>query len=103
MFSVEGAGKIADDQAGEEGAPPRAGEIKVADQGFCIGCRQGLPLDPSHPYCRECYGTWKVNRDEEREEKHCHICGTANKSTLKRPACYDCYRTHKGKLTFAGD
>lgn len=76
---------------------------KSTDQGFCIGCRKSLTLDPSHPYCRECYGQRKAKRDDEREEKHCHICGTANNSTLKRPACYDCYRKHKGKLTFAGD
>jgi hypothetical protein len=85
-------------------APARA-NAKVADQGqgFCIGCRKSLPLDPSHPYCRDCYTSWKVKRDDSREEKHCHICGTGNKSSLRRPACYDCYRKYKGKLAFVDD
>lgn len=76
-------------------------ESKTNGDGFCISCRKTLPLDPAHPYCRECYGAWKAKRDDSKEEKHCHICGTAHKSSLKRPACYDCYRKHKGKLTFA--
>jgi hypothetical protein len=74
---------------------------KDATSGFCIGCRRMVPLDPSHPYCRDCYGSWKTKRDAKRTEQHCHVCGTANKSTFSRPACYDCYRRHKGKLMFA--
>lgn len=85
----------------KEGAARTA--AKAGDQGFCIACRKSLPLDPTHPYCHGCYATWKAKRDDTKEEKHCHICGTANKSSLKRPACYDCYRKNKGKLAFAED
>jgi hypothetical protein len=87
----------------EKREPPARSEAKADGQGFCIACRKNLPLDPTHPYCKDCYSAWKVKRDEKREEKHCHICGTPNKSTLNRPACYDCYRKHKGKLVFADD
>ena len=86
-----------------EGPAPGRADAKANDQGFCIGCRRSLPLDPIHPYCRDCYNSWKVKRDERREEKHCHICGTASMSSLHRPACYDCYRKHKGSLAFADD
>ncbi len=97
------AEELATDSKRERGekASPRS-DAKDAT-GFCIGCRKSLPLDPTHPYCKECYTSWKTKRDEKQEEKHCHVCGVANKSSLSRPACYDCYRKHKGKLTFAGE
>jgi phosphatidylserine/phosphatidylglycerophosphate/cardiolipin synthase-like enzyme len=82
----------------ESGTPAA---IKVPEQGFCIGCRATLPMDPTHPYCRACYTAWKATKDDKREEKHCHVCGGANKSSLARPACYECYRKYKGKLAFA--
>lgn len=73
----------------------------VPENGFCIACRITLPMDPTHPYCRECYAGRKAKKDDKREEKHCHVCGAANKSSLARPACYECYRKYKGKLAFA--
>jgi len=76
---------------------------KLPEQGFCIACRTTLPLDPTHPYCRECYASWKAKKDDRREEKHCHACGTANKSTLARPACYECYKRLKGRIAFPGE
>ena len=75
----------------------------MTEQRFCIACRTTLPLDPAHPYCRECYASWKVKKDNRREEKHCHTCGTANRSTLARPACYECYKKLKGKIAFPGE
>lgn len=84
-------------------AEETSGRDSGSATGFCIGCRKSLPIDPTHPYCRDCYGTWKAKKDDRREEKHCHICGTANKSTLKRPACYECYKKHKGRLAFMDD
>jgi len=78
------------------GATPRSPE-----QGFCIACRSSLPLDPTRPYCRDCYAARKPKKDDRREESHCHVCGGANKSTFAKPACYDCYKKHKGRLAFA--
>jgi hypothetical protein len=78
-----------------------APSAKPTAVGFCIACRTSLPLDPIHPYCRDCYGTWKVQKDDRREENHCHVCGAAHKSSLARPVCYECYRKHKGTLAFA--
>ncbi len=82
---------------------PPAANGKLPDQGFCIACRASLPLDPTHPYCRDCYGTRKAKKDDRREEKHCHTCGTANNSSMARPVCYECYKKYKGRLVFAGD
>ena len=68
--------------------------------GFCIGCHTEIKLDPKSPYCRDCYKTWKKSGDNEREEKHCHVCGKPNKSTINRPACYDCFKANKNILEF---
>jgi phosphatidylserine/phosphatidylglycerophosphate/cardiolipin synthase-like enzyme len=80
---------------------PAAAATKPWESGFCIACRGSLPLDPAHPYCRECYSSWKLHKDDRREERHCHVCGIAHRSSLARPACYECYRQHKGSLAFA--
>lgn len=87
----------------ETPAAPSAAASKVPEHGFCIACRVTLPLDPTHPYCRDCYGAWKARKDDRREEKHCHTCGTANKSSLARPACYECYKRLKGRVAFPGE
>lgn len=84
----------------ERRMPTAATGAEVPEQGFCIGCRGSVAVDPTHPYCRDCYGKWKVTKDERREERHCHVCGSPNKSSFARPACYDCYRKYKGKLAF---
>jgi hypothetical protein len=70
-------------------------ESNKADGAFCISCKTSLSLDPTHPLCKSCYGKWKQIGDEDHEEKYCHICGKANKSTINKPVCYDCYRKHK--------
>jgi phosphatidylserine/phosphatidylglycerophosphate/cardiolipin synthase-like enzyme len=68
--------------------------------GYCIRCHAKIKLNPMVPYCKTCYTTWKKYEDDEYEEKFCHICGKANKSTLNKPGCYDCYKTNKTKLEF---
>ena len=73
---------------------------KSENSGFCIRCGTEIKLNPKIPYCANCYKTWKKFENEEHEEKHCHICGKDNKSTLIKPTCYDCYKSNKGKLEF---
>jgi len=75
-------------------------KVKLPSNGICIRCKASLELDPKHPYCKECYSSWKQFENETYEEKYCHICGGSNKSTMLKPTCYDCYRTFKGKLDF---
>jgi hypothetical protein len=73
----------------------------IPTNGFCIRCKADIRLDPKHPLCKECYGVWKQYENPNFEEKHCHICGKLNKSTLLKPTCYDCYKTYKDVLNFS--
>jgi phosphatidylserine/phosphatidylglycerophosphate/cardiolipin synthase-like enzyme len=68
--------------------------------GFCIRCRKDIGVDPTAPYCKECYASWSKWQNPEFEEKHCHICGKPNGSTILKPTCYNCYKEYKDTLTF---
>lgn len=93
--------KPADTTIGNSHKQPekKAAKSPLPDNGVCIRCRTKLKLDPNHPYCKDCYGSWKQYENENYEEKHCHICGKPNKSTLVKPICYDCYRAYKNQLS----
>ncbi len=69
-----------------------------ADNGYCIRCHTEIKLNPMVPYCRKCFTSW--NKNDEFEEKFCHICGKQNKSAKIKPGCYDCYTEYKAKLEF---
>ncbi|MFC2048042.1 phospholipase D family protein [Chloroflexota bacterium] len=71
-----------------------------ADNGYCIRCHTEIKLNPMIPYCRKCYGSWNEYKNDEFEEKCCHICGKQNKSTKLKPSCYGCYTKYKDKLEF---
>ena len=68
--------------------------------GYCIRCHTEIKLNPMVPYCRKCFTSWNAYKNDEFEEKVCHICGKQNKSTKIKPTCYDCYKKHKDKLEF---
>ncbi len=70
------------------------------DSGFCVRCHDVLKADPSHPYCKGCYAKWKQYENPEYEEKFCHLCGGASKSSMRKPTCYDCFRTFKDAFSF---
>jgi hypothetical protein len=70
-------------------------KARKKEEGFCIRCKAPLNLDPTHPLCKGCYGVWKQFGNEDHEEKFCHLCGKQNKSTINKPACYECFRNHK--------
>jgi hypothetical protein len=76
-------------------------KISVPANGVCIRCKAAIKLDPKHPLCKECYAIWKQYENPNFEEKHCHICGKTNKSTLLKPTCYDCYKKYKDILPFS--
>lgn len=67
-------------------------------KGYCIRCGTEIDLNPMVPYCRKCFSAW--NKNNEFEEKSCHICGKQNKSTKNKPTCYSCYTKYKNKLEF---
>lgn len=77
-------------------------DTKVAngEKGFCIRCKKEIALNPSVPYCVDCYKSWKKYKNPSYQEKYCHICGKDNASMLNKPVCYDCYKQNKEK--FAG-
>jgi hypothetical protein len=90
-----------------EKSPPKKKAVsdkpkKTSSKGFCIRCEKSIPLNPTRPYCRDCYHDWVEydDEDEEYEEEVCHICGNDNPSTLLRPACRPCYRKNKSRLEF---
>lgn len=72
-------------------------EPSIKTTGFCIRCKIPIKLDPYHPYCKKDYQQWKKFKNENYKEKKgvCHICGKLNNSSLKKPACLDCYNKNK--------
>jgi len=72
-------------------------ESPKKNSGFCIRCKSEIKLDPTHPYCKKDYQQWNKFKDENYDEKNgvCHICGKPNKSSLKKPACINCYKKNK--------
>jgi len=76
------------------------GQDAAPDVGFCVRCRAALKADPSHPYCKDCYATWKQFGNADYEEKYCHLCGNPAKTSMNKPSCYDCYKSFKGALHF---
>jgi hypothetical protein len=68
-------------------------------RGCCIRCKAAVTLNPEHPYCGDCFKSWKRYENPAYQEKHCHMCGADNASTFAKPICYDCYSRHKAKPT----
>jgi phosphatidylserine/phosphatidylglycerophosphate/cardiolipin synthase-like enzyme len=69
--------------------------------GHCVRCDAEIKLDPSHPYCKKCFTSWRKYENPEYEEKYCHVCGSDHKASLLKPVCYKCYKKHKNDLEFA--
>lgn len=73
------------------------------EQGFCVRCREVLPVDPAKPYCKRCYRSWNRYKNDKYEEKHCHTCGKDHVSTLLKPVCRTCYKKYRRFLTSLAD
>ena len=73
----------------------------IPSKGFCIRCKGVISADPSQPYCRRCYTSWKRSANKAYQEKHCHTCGSEHTSTLLKPVCLSCYRMYKDVFEFA--
>ena len=69
--------------------------------GFCMRCKTDLPANPTQPYCKRCYASWKRYENKTYEEKHCHTCGKEHKASLLKPLCSTCYSKYKDVLEFA--
>lgn len=70
----------------------------AAEGGHCIRCGKGIALNPSAPYCPDCYKVWRKYENSTYQEAHCHICGKEHPATMTKPVCYDCYKANRGKF-----
>ena len=75
--------------------------LAVPAERFCIRCGVVLPANSTQPYCNHHFKIWNRYKNEEYEEKYCHICGDEHTATFKKPACLACYRKYKDVLEFA--
>lgn len=67
--------------------------------GYCIRCKKEISLNPSTPYCIECYKSWKQYENSAYQEKFCHVCGQEHKATMIKPVCYTCFKKNKKLFT----
>ncbi len=63
--------------------------------GYCIRCKANIPLDPSKPYCENCFSVWVKYEDPAYKEKNCHWCGKTTKTTIEYPLCRSCYNKYR--------
>lgn len=84
---VEAEGKSSDKGNGKK--------VENDKKGVCIRCKKEVVLNPSTPYCIDCYKSWKKYENFAYQEKYCHLCGKDNASTMNKPVCFDCYKEHK--------
>ena len=89
-----------------ENSPSNKQEDKIestspnGEKGFCIRCKKEIPVNPSTPYCIECYKSWKKYENPTYQEKYCHLCGKEHSATINKPVCYDCFK--KNRKIFSG-
>ena len=87
-------------ESGEDGSerPRRKATRSTAqtpETGTCIRCGESIAANAAQPYCSRCYRSWNQYKNDDYEEKHCHICGNGHKATKRKPVHPACYRKHK--------
>lgn len=82
-------------------SPKKKSKEKSAHlDGHCIRCNTPITLNPEAPYCKDCYRVWNQFKDEEYEERFCHMCGIEKSTTMLKPVCYSCYKANKNLFEF---
>ena len=99
-FAYVKAPKVVDKDFRKENEQTKKTKEIKGHQGHCIRCKKSIDLNPLVPYCKDCYNVWNKYKDEEYEEKYCHICGVNEHTSKSKPSCYICYKTNKNKLEF---
>ena len=74
--------------------------VAAPENGFCIGCKADLPVNPLRPYCSVCFASWSEHKNVAFKENHCHICGNKRKTSRRKPSCFACYKKYSGVLEF---
>ena len=74
----------------------------LPEYGFCLWCGAQIPFAPDRPYCNSDYRTWARYKNENFEQKHCHICGNDHSSSMAKPLCLSCFRKYGSAFRVAG-
>lgn len=61
-------------------------------RGYCIRCEERIDLNPTKPYCGDCFSIWAQYENPEYVENVCHMCGEYADTTMIKPLDYDCYK-----------
>ena len=77
--------------------------IGIPCHGFCIRCKNIIPLEALKPHCSHCLAEWSKYGNTEHGERYCHICGEFHTVTMRKPLCLSCYRIYQGELDFYGN
>ena len=76
-------------------------QATLPQTGFCLRCGNEIPCSLSRPYCNTHYRSWARFKNEDYEEKHCHICGSEHNSSMAKPVCLSCYRKYRSEFRTA--
>ena len=63
----------------------------------CIRCGRVIPSTHDYVYCGRCMDSWQrySNMKYVEPKGHCYVCGKECEVSAEKPACLDCYRSHK--------
>jgi hypothetical protein len=73
--------------------PVRGGEARASGSalGHCIRCDRPIPKNKERPFCLDCFVIWAGWEDWDYGEAFCHACGTATRTSRRRPLCQRCF------------
>ena len=91
-LSVE---KVKRDDDEPKPKPKKSDNGNVNGKGHCIRCQKEIKLNPTSPYCYDCYKIWKKYENPAFQEKYCLVCGKEHQATMAKPVCYDCFKANR--------
>ena len=62
--------------------------------GFCIRCKTDLPANPTQPYCKRCYASWKRYENKTYEEN----IAIPGARSIRRPCLNPCVLPATGSI-----
>lgn len=67
-------------------------------RGYCIRCEERIDLNPTRPYCGDCFSIWAQYENPDYEENVCHMCGEYADTSMNKPLDFDCYKMVQKEL-----